>query len=215
VFAGVFAVDCYYHNSVPSVAVCHDCGQAICTTCRDGEGICPGCRLERRMQNAGAARSGIPGGVGPSNPPPPPGPPPGRPSAPHYATAKVIVRPESALATVSPETRGLLALGYPLWPLAAIALINPKRSEAVRRQSIQALALNGGVFVLYAVLAVLAPLWIIGWSAALMSAFLIPVWIVATVVYGFKTWQGEEVRVPIISDWLDEQDSKREARANA
>lgn len=203
-------MDCYYHNSVPSVAVCHDCAQTICATCRDAEGICPGCRLERRMQSAAAARGGISGGVGPSNPPP--GPQAGRASTPppQYGSATVIVRPQSALATVSPETRVLLGLGYPLWPLAAIALINPKRSEAVRRQSIQALALNGGTFALWTVLGVIAHVWFIGWPAMLMLPFLIPVWLVATVVYGYKTWQGEEVRVPIVSDWLDEREREHD-----
>jgi hypothetical protein len=32
-------MDCYYHNAVPSVAPCSDCGQPICATCRDGAGI--------------------------------------------------------------------------------------------------------------------------------------------------------------------------------
>ncbi len=54
-------MDCYYHNAVPSVAVCHDCAQTICATCRDEAGICPGCRLERRLQAASAARPGLAG----------------------------------------------------------------------------------------------------------------------------------------------------------
>jgi hypothetical protein len=210
-------VDCYYHNSVPSVAVCHDCAQTICATCRDAEGICPGCRLERRMKSASAARAGIPGGVGPSNPPPP-GPQPGYASAPppppSYGSATVIVRPQTALATVSPETRVLLGLGYPLWPLAALALIDPKRSPVVRRQSIQALALNGGMFALSTALGILAHFWgVIAWPAWVMLPFLFPVWLVATVVYGFKTWQGDDVRVPLISDWLDERELHNEHAA--
>jgi uncharacterized membrane protein len=164
------------------------------------------------MKSAAAGRPGISGNVGAPNPPP--GPQPGRaappPPPPQYGSATVIVRPQTALATVSPETRVLLGLGYPLWPLAAISLINPKRSEVVRRQSIQALALNGGTFALWTVLGLLAHFWIIGWSAAVMLPFLIPVWLVATVVYGYKTWQGEDVRVPIVSDWLDEREAQNE-----
>ena len=206
-------MDCYYHNSVPSVAVCQDCMQTICATCRDGQGICPGCRLERRMKSAAGTRAGIPGGVGAANPPPPPKPPPSHsaPPPPQYGTARVIVQPTTALAEVSPETRALLGLGYPLWPLAVLALIDSKRTPAVRRQAIQALALNGGMFGLFTAMTVLAHFWIvISWPAWVMLPFLFPVWLVATVVYGFKAWQGEDVRVPLISDWLDERERRHD-----
>jgi len=43
-----------------------------------------------------------------------------------------------------------------------------------------------------------------------MLPFVVPVWLVATVVYGFKVWQGEDVRVPLVSDWLDERDRRHE-----
>jgi uncharacterized membrane protein len=120
-------------------------------------------------------------------------------------------RPATALATVSPETRALLGLGYPLWPLAVIALLDPKRSPAVRRQAVQALALNAGMFGLFTVLSVLAHFWfVIAWPAWVMLPFLFPVWLVATVVYGFKAWQGDDVRVPLVSDWLDERERAHE-----
>jgi len=200
-------MDCYFHKAVPSVAVCQDCSQTICATCRDEHGLCPGCRLARRIDAATAARSGLTGGVGPSNPPPNPGysqaPPPPPPSASYYAPA---ARPAGPLAAVSQETRGLLALGYPLWPLAALAMLDPKRSPAVRRQAIQALALNFGLFGLGSVLAVISHIWFIGWSAFVLLPFLAPVWLVATIVYGFKVWHGDDVRVPLVSDWLDERE---------
>lgn len=202
-------MDCYYHKAVPSVAVCHDCMQPICATCRDTSGICPGCRLEHRMQAASAARPGLEGAVGPSNPPP------GRRTEPVYEPARAPVsRPVGTLAAVSPETRALLGLGYPLWPLAALALLDPKRSPAVRRQSVQALALNAGMFGLSTALSILAHFWfVISWPAWLMLPFVMPVWLVATVVYGFKTWQGDDVRVPLISDWLDERERRHEHAA--
>jgi uncharacterized membrane protein len=176
--------------------------EPICATCRDESGICPGCRLERRMKSAGSARPGLGGNVGPSNPPPGPG------RAPQYEPQSAPVsRPSGALAAVSPETRALLGLGYPLWPLAVIALLDPKRSPAVRRQSVQALALNGGMFCISTFLTVLAHFWfVISWPAFLMLPFVFPVWFVATVIYGFKAWQGEDVRVPLVSDWLDERE---------
>jgi len=57
-----------------------------------------------------AASRKLTGAVGPSNPGPLP-PPPRR------------TVPAGALATVSPEMRAMLALGYPLWPLAALSLL--------------------------------------------------------------------------------------------
>ena len=159
------------------------------------------------MKTAASARQGIGGGVGPSNPPPPPGG-----AAPQYERATApAYRPTGPLAAVSPETRALLGLGYPLWPLAAVALLDPKRSPAVRRQSTQALALNGGMLGLFSGLWVLSHFWfIVAWPAWVMLPFVVPVWLVATGVYGFKVWQGEDVRVPLVSDWLDERDRRHE-----
>jgi hypothetical protein len=34
---------------------------------------------------------------------------------------------------------------------------------------------------------------------------LLPVWLVASVVFGLKVWNGEDVRVPVIADWLDQK----------
>jgi hypothetical protein len=158
------------------------------------------------MKTAASARQGIPGAVGPSNPPPP-----GRAAPPYEHSSAPAYRPSGALAEVSPETRALLGLGYPLWPLAAVALLDPKRSPAVRRQSIQALAFNGGMFCLFTVLEVLAKFWfVVAWPAWVMLPFIFPVWLVATVVYGYKVWQGDDVRIPLVSDWLDERERNRE-----
>lgn len=197
-------MDCYYHNAVPSVAVCNDCTQTICATCRDDAGLCPGCRLERRMNAAAAPRPGLRGARGPQNPPP-------GPRARAYAPEPDPVprTAETALATVSSETRALLGLGYPLWPLAALALLDPKRSAAVRRQATQALAVNFGMFGIFTVLGVISHIWILGLSAAVLLPFLFPVWLVATFVYGFKVWNGDDVRVPLVSDWLDEREARR------
>ncbi len=112
------------------------------------------------------------------------------------------------LATVSGETRLLLALGYVLWPLAALALLDPTRSPAVRRQAIQALGLNFGLYGLGVVLAAIAQIPLLGWPAFPLLAALFPVWLVATVVYGVKVWNGDSVRVPLVSDWLDEREAR-------
>lgn len=201
-------MDCYYHTSVPSVAVCHDCMRTICATCRDAQGICPSCRLERRIKAAQSSRQQLEGGVGPSNPPPGPANPPPRYSASPPApppSAPPRVAPSAALATVSLETRSLLALGYPLWPLAALALLSPNKKPELRRQAIQALAFNFGTFGLYFALSTLVQIPLIGLSAWPILVALVPIWLVASVVFALKVWNGEDVRVPIIADWLDQK----------
>jgi uncharacterized membrane protein len=109
------------------------------------------------------------------------------------------------VATVSPETRALVALGYPIWPLAALALLDPKRSRYVRRQATQAIAFSFGYFGFTAGLGVLAHVPILGMGAWPIIPILVPLYLIAVVVYGWKAWQGEDVRVPLISDWLDQR----------
>ncbi len=192
-------MDCYYHNAVPSVAVCHDCMRTICATCRDAEGICPSCRLDRRIKAAQAARPELGGRVGPSNPPP-------RETAPPpYVDPQPQAAASTSLATVPLETRGLLALGYPLWPLAAIALLSPSKSPESRRQAIQAIAFNFATFGLYFALGAIVHIPLLGLSAWPLLIGLLPVWLVASVVFGLKVWNGEDVRVPVIADWLDQK----------
>ncbi len=199
-------MDCYYHNAVPSIAVCHDCAHAICATCRDSIGVCPGCRLERRIRQAASARPGLEGEIGPSRPQPPPPPHAHVPPQPEYAPA---ARAAGTLATVALETRLLLALGYPFWPLAALALLDAKRSPAVRREALQALGLNFGLFGLWLALGAIAQIPLLGFSAFPLLGMLAPLWLVATIVYAVKVFHGDDVRVPLVTDWLDE----REARA--
>ena len=186
-------MDCYFHTAVPSVAVCRECSKTICATCRDAHGLCPSCRLDERIKAGAAARSRIGGAVGPSYPPPPPR---------RSPTA-------TALAAISPETRALLALGYPLWPLSALALLSPRKSPAVQRQAVQALAFNFGAAGLYLCLGAIAHIPLLGLSALPLIAMILPIWLVASVVYAFKVWSGDDVRVPIVSDWLDERESAR------
>ena len=210
-------MDCYFHNAVPSVAVCHDCQHSICATCRDEVGICPGCRLDRRMKKAAAPREGLKGGIGPSSPPPSAGsrtvppPPPSYEAPPRYAPAACIG--ETSLANVSLETRALLALGYPFWPLAALALLDPKRSPAVRHQAFQALGLNFGLFGLWLGLGAIAQIPILGFSAWPLLGLLAPLWLVATIVYAIKAFHGDEIRVPLLTDWLEEREAARTVRA--
>lgn len=197
-------MDCYFHSHVPSVAPCGDCGKPICATCRDASGHCPSCRLAAKMQAAGGSRGQLGGERGPSYaqqpenrqqyaPPPPP-------SAPSVRTTAVG-------AADSVESRALVALGYPLFPLALLSLFDRKQSSWLRRQAWQAVGFNAAIAAFYALLSVMGqlPLPTIAGSADVMQVFLIPVYLVASVFYGIKTWQGEEVRIPILSDWIEER----------
>jgi uncharacterized membrane protein len=205
-FAGDTRVDCYFHKAVPSVAVCRDCQKTICATCRDAQGLCPGCRLDQRIKSAQSARAGLSGQVGPSVPPPP---------QPNRAPQPQPQARTTALAVVSPETRALLAFGYPLWPLAAVALLDPKRTPEVRRQALQSLAFNFGSYALITALGFIAHIPVLGWSAYPLFVIGFPVWLVLSVIYGVKVWHGDEVRIPIVSDWLDVREARAQETARA
>jgi len=195
-------VDCFYHNAVPSVAPCRGCSKPVCATCRNENGDCPGCVLAARI-DAARQTNQINGGVGPSygsyadpphqaaySAPPPPQPPPPQ------------VRPMAAVA-VRPETRAIVALGYPFWPLAIIALLDSKASHFVKRQAWQALGFNAGMYGLGTLLTAAAAVPILSLGAWPLLPFIIPVFIVASIVYAIKVWQGDDVDVPLVSDWVD------------
>lgn len=194
-------MDCYFHSHVPSVSTCSDCRNPICATCRDSDGTCPSCRLGARIDAASGARQ-IGGRVGYQEA--------YRQQTYTQANAGVGVRPAATVSTlpVSSETRALLALGYPLWPLAVLALFDPKKSPFVRRHAVQSLALNFGVVGMWAFLEIVSHVPFLGLSAWPLLLTLFPVALVATVVCGFKLWSGEDVRVPLISDWLDDREQK-------
>jgi uncharacterized membrane protein len=185
-------VDCYYHHAVPSITVCSGCGQPICATCRSEAGDCPGCRLAARI-DAAAGTQELPGRVPPRPSAPPPQPPP----PPMYQ------QPSYAAVAVRPESRALVALGYPFWPLALLALFDGSHSPFVRKQAWQALGFNFGIYGMWFALSAIAAIPVIGMSAWPLLPFVIPVAFVASVVYGFKVWQGEDVRVPFISDYVE------------
>ncbi|HLY01373.1 MAG TPA: DUF4870 domain-containing protein [Candidatus Cybelea sp.] len=181
-------MDCYFHSNVPSVAPCIECGKSICATCRDERGGCPSCRLAAKVEAATATRQQIPGQV-----PPRPAPPTVR------GTATILAVSDPA------ESRALVALGYPLWPLALISLLDRKQSRSLRRQAFQALGFNVGFFGFAALLSVVAQVPFLGISAGVLLALLVPAFLIASVYYGIKTWNGDDVRIPIVTSWLDER----------
>jgi hypothetical protein len=192
-------MDCYFHSHVPSVAQCIDCRKPICATCRDDSGTCPSCRLAAKVDAASATRTKIGGQVPPyASAPPPPAPPPA-----------AVRNAQVAAMDDPPESRALVALGYPLWPLALISLFDRKQSKRLRRQAYAALGFNvamaalAGLFSLTDMIFGSVPF--ITAAPTILLALMLPVFLVASVYFGIKTWNGEEVHVPILSDWIDER----------
>ena len=181
--------------------------------------MCPSCRLDARIKAAQTGRPGISGGVGPSNPPPNPPPnsgngfwqtPPQGQYAPGTARVTATASPRStALATIAPETRALVALGYPMWPLALLAMLGSRQSSEVRRQALQALGFNFGCLGLTVGFGAIAHLpFLIGLSAIPLYVLIGPVWLVASIVYAVRVWCGEDVRVPLVTEWLDQREAQ-------
>ncbi|HTU81346.1 MAG TPA: DUF4870 domain-containing protein [Candidatus Acidoferrales bacterium] len=186
-------MDCYFHSNVPSIAACVDCRKPICATCRDDRGSCPSCRLAAKVDAATATRQYI-GGQVPPRPQPAPQPQP-------------VVHGKAEVATVTDpvESRALVALGYPLWPLALLSLLERKSSRSLKRAALQALGFNVGMAAFTGLLMLLTNVPILGFSAGVLIALMLPLFLVASVYYGIKTWNGDDVRVPVISDWIDER----------
>jgi uncharacterized membrane protein len=186
-------MDCYFHANVPAVAPCAHCGKSICATCRDERGTCPSCRLAEKVDAANEAQQRLGGAVPP------------RPNAQQAWQPQPQARASVGLATDPVESRALIALGYPLWPLALLGLFDRKQSRYLKRQACQAIGFNVAFAGFWGLLELLGNVPFLGWSADVILPFLIPVFLVASVFYGIKVWHGEDVRVPLVSDWLDER----------
>jgi uncharacterized membrane protein len=199
-------MDCYFHHAVPSVARCSSCGKSVCATCRADTGDCPSCRFAARIDESAAQRQGLGGGVGPSS-----GSAAGPSSEKWYggtygpSTTAAPQAPSTAVATLRPESRALVALGYPFWPLALIALLDSGRSDFVRRNALQALGFNAGMYARGALFTAIASIPFIGLSAIPLMMLMVPVTVVASVVYGYRVWHGDDVHVPFVSDIIDER----------
>jgi uncharacterized membrane protein len=197
-------VDCYFHHAVPSVARCTGCGKNVCATCRTESGDCPSCRLAARIDAAAAQQQQLHGGVGPSSPGPDPHA--WQWQQQHQNRPRVQPEPRStALAEVRPETRALVALGYPFWPLALLALFDASGSPFVRRNAWQALGFNAGMYGIGWLLTAIASIPLIGFSAWPLLPLIVPVALVASVVYGIKVWHGEDVHVPYVSEIVEKR----------
>jgi len=202
-------MDCYFHANVPSVAPCADCRKPICATCRDERGSCPSCRLAQKIDATAATRQSLGGQVPPrqefgtQN-----GPQYGPAYGPHYASPPQP-QPQARVSVSDPndpvESRALVALGYPLWPLAVLGLLNRRQSRYLKKQALQAIGFNVGFAAFGGLLTLASNIPVLGFSAEVIVPFLIPIFLVASVFFGIKVWQGDDVNVPIIGDWIDEK----------
>jgi hypothetical protein len=189
--------DCYFHSNVPAIAPCADCGKSICATCRDDRGTCPSCRLAEKIDSTVGTRQPLGGQVPPRPSAPPPPPPP---QTQPRATVTTVGEPSDPI-----ESRALVALGYPLWPLALLGLFDRKQSRYLKKQALQALGFNVGFAAFWGLLSLASNVPILDISAGILLAFLLPAFLVASVFFGIKVWHGDDVHVPIISDWIDEK----------
>ena len=193
-------MDCYFHPNVPSIAPCMHCAKAICATCRDERGTCPSCRLAEKIDAATGTRTQLGGQVPPR---PHAAPPPQSHAQPPQAQPRATVTVAEPADPI--ESRALVALGYPLWPLALLGLFDRKQSRYLKKQALQALGFNVGFAAFWGLLELASNVPVLGWSASVIMPFLIPMFLVASVFFGIKVWHGDEVRVPIIGDWIDER----------
>jgi len=183
-------MDCFFHARVPSVASCPTCRKPICATCQDERGSCPSCRLAARIDLA-SGQSTLPGGYAPRS------------------SAGTVAPPRAANISVgdpldAAESRALVALGYPLLPLALLSLLERRPSRYLKRSAWQAIGFNLAFAGFWGVLSLMTAIPWVGIEAAVLIPFLIPLFLVASVYYGIKTWHGQEVRVPIVTDWIED-----------
>ncbi len=194
-------MDCYYHRAFRRSQPASAAGSRSARRAARRKGIARVADSAARI-DAAKGEHELPGQVPPraerrSAPPP------GYAEAPQPEPAATPAYAAASVATVRPESRALVALSYPFWPLALLALLDGSKSPFVRRQALQALGFNFGVYGLWFALSAIAAIPLIGFSAWPLLPLVVPVAVVASFVYGYKTWQGEDVHVPIVGDFID------------
>lgn len=103
------------------------------------------------------------------------------------------------------ESRALVALGYPLWPLALIGLLDRRGSRFIKKHAYQAIGFNLGFAAFWALLTLLTNVPFLGVAPAILIPLLVPIFLVASIFYGINVWQGKDIDVPILSGWLEER----------
>ena len=77
----------------------------------------------------------------------------------------------------------------------------------------QALGFNAGFWGFWALLWLIAQVPFMGFSAWVLMPLLPILFLVASVYYGIKTWNGDDVRVPVISSWIEDRFPQEEANS--
>jgi len=103
------------------------------------------------------------------------------------------------------ESRALVAMGYPLFPLALLALFDRKHSKRLRKNAYQAIGFNLGMAGMYGMLYFLSLIPVLGISAQVLLLFFTPIFLVLSVFYGIKAWHNGDVHVPVVGDWLEDR----------
>lgn len=111
------------------------------------------------------------------------------------------------MATAAGENRLLAALGYPIWIVALVVVVTDlKKDPFLRYHGWQALFWGLAWFVLWVGLSVVGlVLSAVPFLGALVS-FLTGVvlwlaWLVLSVLFAVRAYQGERFEVPVVANW--------------
>jgi uncharacterized membrane protein len=111
--------------------------------------------------------------------------------------------PRGAMLAERTDTRRLAALGFAVFPLAILALLDRGAQPAVHRAAKQALGFNAGWLVLWLMLSALGAIPYVGEPFLLFKSVLEPVVFILGIIYCARTWGGYDVRIPVITDIID------------
>lgn len=111
------------------------------------------------------------------------------------------------MTTTSSAERLLAALGYPIWIVALIVVLTEmKKDPYMRYHGWQALFWGIGWFVLWVGLAVLGIVLsfvpIVGSVISFLASTVVALaWMVLSVLYAVRAYQGQRFEIPLIVEW--------------
>ncbi len=183
-------MDCYFHSNVPSIAPCVECGKPICATCRDERGRLPQLPAcgEGRGRDGNPSADRRPGAAAPGG---------GPTGAPRRQTSP----PPPTRSSRAPSSPSDIRCGR--WPSSRFSTASNRASFAAKPFKRWASTPASSGF--WALLSLISQIPFLGFSAWVLVPLLAPLFLVASVYYGVKTWNGDDVRIPIVTSWLDER----------
>jgi uncharacterized membrane protein len=104
------------------------------------------------------------------------------------------------------ENRILAALGYPIWIIALVVLLSDmKKNRFMRLHAVQALGYAVAWLVIYFGLSIVASVPGLGlWRLYFLWPFLRLAWLVLALYYGYKAYQGQTFRIPVVSQFTEQ-----------